>query len=77
MTDPLLRILADLPQPEPDRARAARVRARCHAALARSGQLRAPRPSGSPRLWETLLAVLGGAYLIETVRQALLVFGLV
>lgn len=77
MTDPLLRMLANLPQAEPDRARAARVRMQCHAALARGRQPGAARRSGGPRLSETLLAGLGGVYLMETVRQALLLFGIV
>jgi hypothetical protein len=76
MTDPLLRLLAHLPQAEPDRARAARVRMRCHAALVRGQQSRAPRLRGR-RFRATLLAGLGGVYLIETVRQALLVLGMV
>lgn len=74
MNDPLLRMLGDLPQAEPDRERAARIRARCHTALARS-QPRAPRRSG-PRIGETLLAGLGVVYLFETVRQALFFLGL-
>lgn len=74
MNDPLLRMLADLPQAEPDRKRAARIRARCHTALARS-QPRMLRRSGGPRLNETLLAGLGVVYLIETVRQALFFMG--
>ncbi len=74
MNDPLLRMLSDLPQAEPDRARAARVRARCHTALARS-QPRAQR-RGGPRLTEAMLAGLGVVYLIESVRQALLFLGL-
>jgi hypothetical protein len=73
--DPLLRMLADLPPAAPDRLRAARVRARCHTALARS-QPRVLRRSGTARLNETLLVGLGVMYLIETVRQALFFFGL-
>ena len=75
MNDPLLRMLADLPPAEPDRERAARVRARCHTALARRQPRVAGRRGGS-RLNETLLAGLGVVYLIETVRQALFLFGL-
>jgi hypothetical protein len=77
MTDPLLRMLASLPQAEPDRGRAARVRTRCHIALARGRRPRAPRRSAGRRLRGTLLAGLGGLYLMETVRQALLLSGLV
>jgi hypothetical protein len=75
MTDPLLQMLADLPQAEPDRARADRVRLACHAALARRRRRRSPRPGGAARLWEPLVAGLGGIYLTEAVRQALLLYG--
>ena len=77
MTDPSLRLLASLPEAEPDRRRAARVRARCHAVLARGRQPRASRTGRAPRLTRTLLAGLGGVYLIETFRQALLLMGIV
>jgi hypothetical protein len=74
VTDPLLRLLENLPEAEPDRRRAARVRARCHAALSRSRQRRAqPR---SQRLGETLLTALGAVYLLESIREALLLFGI-
>jgi hypothetical protein len=75
MTDPLLRKLAILPSAEPDPVRAARVRAKCHAALAR----RRPRPSTRRRhaafVWEPLVAGLGGLYLTETIRQVLHAYG--
>jgi hypothetical protein len=74
VTDPLIRLLDNLPEAEPDRRRATRVRARCHAALTRSRQRRAhPR---SQRVSETVLVALGAVYLLESVRQALLVFGI-
>jgi hypothetical protein len=76
VTDPLLRMLANLPQEEPNRERAARVRSQCHAALGRS-RPRTERPDGRSRLRETLLLGLGAAYLIETVREALLLSGIV
>ncbi len=75
MTDPLLRLIATLPSAEPDAARAARVRAKCHAALER----RRPRPAVRRRhaafLWEPLVAGLGGLYLTETIRQVLHAYG--
>jgi hypothetical protein len=70
-------MLANLPDAEPDRARAARIRTRCHAALARGRESRAPRRPGRARLRETLLAGLGAVYLIESVRQALFLLGIV
>ena len=77
MTDPLLGMLANLPQAEPDLARAERVRRRCHAILATRRKPRASRPGEGMRLEETLLAGLGAVYLVETVRQALLLIGIV
>lgn len=74
MTDPLLGMVAGLPQGTPDRERAARVRARCHAVLAH-GRPRAARRRGNGRLIDRILAYvgpcLGAAYLIESVRLAL------
>ena len=77
MTDPFIRLLANLPEAEPDRPRAARVRTRCHAVLARGRRPRASRSGRAPRVTRTLLAGLGGVYLIETFRQALLLMGIV
>jgi hypothetical protein len=80
VSDPLFRILANLPQAEPDRDRASRIRARCHAALAadrQRGGSRAPRGAAPVRLRETVLAGLGGAYLMATIWQGLLLLGIV
>jgi hypothetical protein len=76
MTDPLMRLLAELPQAEPDRDRAARVRARCHTALARH-RPRSPSPRRRERVRGPLIAALGAVYLVESVRQALLLFGII
>jgi len=76
MTDPLLRMLADLPQAEPDRARAARFRTRCHGALARQRPVRSSQPGGRVRFWEPLVAGLAAVYLTETVRQVLHLYGI-
>lgn len=75
MSDPLLRMLAGLAQAEPDRARAARIRARCHTALARSRRYRSPRPDGALRVSEAVVAGLGGGYLAETIRQLFQMYG--
>ena len=74
--DTLLRLIARLPDADSDSLRAEHVRARCHAALARQRrqqeELRSTRASG---LWP-LAAVLGGVYITETIRQALLLYGI-
>ena len=75
MTDPMLRLLATLPQAEPDRARAARIRSVCHAALARQ-RPPAPRPRRPVSTWEALVAGLAGLYLTETILQASRLFGM-
>jgi hypothetical protein len=74
VTDPLLRMVESLPHAEPDSARTSRVRARCHAALAR--RRRAAVRTRATRVTETVLAGLGAIYLIETIRQAMLYFGI-
>jgi hypothetical protein len=71
VTDPLIRMLADLPQDQPDPVRSARVRARCHAALVRRGQTRARRQKSVRQLRNAMLGALGAIYLIETFRIAL------
>ncbi len=74
MNDPMLDLIAQLPQASmaPDRTR--RTQARCHRILAR----RAPsRTAGRParwRTWSPALIGLGTLYLTEAVRQALRVY---
>ena len=80
MSDPLNRLLADLPLAEPDPARAERTRMGCRALLARQASRAAAsrRPSSSPRtvqMWQLMIAVLGVAYLTEVIVQALSVYG--
>jgi hypothetical protein len=71
-----MRLLAELPQAEPDRHRAARVRTRCHAALARRRQQPSRATGRVERIRGPLLAALGAVYLVESVRQALLLLGI-
>ena len=81
MSEPLIRLLAELPPADPDPARAERTRARCRARLRRQ----APRASTSPvpgsrgrtaQLWQPLIALLGVAYLPEVVGQPIRFFGM-
>jgi len=76
MTDPLFRLLSTLPQAEADPVRAARVRTACHAELARHRPRRCAQPGRTTRIWELLVAGLGGIYLTETLRLALHAYGL-
>jgi hypothetical protein len=74
MTDPLLRLLDDLPPATLDPDRADRIRARCHAALARGRRI-ARRESGqSARRWPSLAVALGGLYLTEVLHQVLEIY---
>jgi hypothetical protein len=77
MTDPLLRMLADLPSADPDPLRGARVRARCRSQLERRQRSsREPSHSGAARLWQPIIAGLSGIYLVEVIREALRVYGI-
>jgi hypothetical protein len=76
VTDPLLRLLAELAEAEPDRVRAQRVRARCHGALARGRPAPRSRAGARPRLLRALLAGLATAYLLEAVRLSLTLVGI-
>ena len=77
MSEPLMRVLAELPLAEPDAARAARIRTRCRQRLARrASSPAASRVSPSPRfrtgqIWQPLIAVLSLAYLTEVIVQAI------
>lgn len=75
MTDPLLRLLRNLPQATLDPSRADGIRTRCHAALAR----RPHRDSiwgDAADLWAPMAAGFGGIYLTAVLRQALVAYGL-
>jgi hypothetical protein len=73
MSDPLLRLLHNLPQATLDSSRADRIRARCHAALT----ARPPRDSWrhAADLWTPVAAGFGGIYLAAVLRQALTAYG--
>ncbi len=74
--DPLLGALSGLPCPDPDPARAAQVRARGQAALARR---RPPAVTRAGAFWRRALApaVISAAvvYLAEVIRRAAALFG--
>jgi hypothetical protein len=77
MSEPLIRLLTELPPAEPDQTRAERIRVRCHAQLARRAS--ASRASAgrdrTMQVWQPLVAILGIAYLTEVILQALRVYG--
>ena len=80
MSDPLTRLLAELPLAEPDPARAERTRTGCRALLGRqASRAAASRGPSSGRttvqVWQLLIAFLGVAYLTEVIVQALSVYG--
>jgi hypothetical protein len=70
--DPLLARLAQLPLAEPRAAASERVRARCHARLARR-QTRRARSSrtAAARLIDATLALAAGSFLVVTAGAAL------
>ena len=80
MSEPLIRLLAELPSAEPDPTRAERIRMGCRARLARqsprASALRSPAPRGTTiQVWQPLMVVLGVAYLTEVIFQAFRVYG--
>jgi hypothetical protein len=79
VSEPLTRLLADLPGAEPDPARAERTRMRCHARLEglRASAAMAPSSGGSKvHLWQPVLAVLGVAYVADAIVLALRAYGM-
>jgi hypothetical protein len=75
MTDPLLRLLRNLPEATLDPSRANRIRARCRAALAH--QPHRDRIWGDAAdLWAQMAAGFGGIYLTAVIRQVLVAYGL-
>ena len=80
MSEPLIRLLAELPGAEPDPARSERMRVRCRAQLARQATRASAAHAVVPRgrtvqVWQPLIVVLGVAYLTEVILQALRVYG--
>ena len=80
MSDPLIRLLAELPSAEPDPTRAERIRMGCRARLARQATcesaFRSPARRGrTVQVWQPLIVMLGVAYLTEVIVQALRVYG--
>ena len=81
MSEPLIRLLAELPAAEPDAARSERMRMRCRARLARQATRASTSYAAVPRgrtvqVWQPLIVVLGVAYLTEVILHALRVYGL-
>jgi hypothetical protein len=74
MTDRLSQLVGHLPHAEPRRARADRIRSRCHEVLERRHrQAAASRPVR--RIWEPVVAGLGGLYLLAAIVLALEMYG--
>ncbi|MGE0816932.1 MAG: hypothetical protein AB7O28_02765 [Vicinamibacterales bacterium] len=76
MPDPLMQALSALPCARVDPARSARIRQRCHDALARQTAHAGVRRRAWPfaalgRAWRPAMALLGVAYLAEVIRVAL------
>jgi hypothetical protein len=78
MSEPLIRLLAELPTAQPDPARAERLRVLCRTQIARRAPRAGPNPAAggsTMQVWPRLIAVLGIAYLIEVIVQTLRVYG--
>jgi hypothetical protein len=71
MSDPLIRLLAELPSAEPDPARSERTRSRCRARLARYAPAAPVSRVSTTQVWRSLVALLGVAYLTEVIGLVL------
>lgn len=76
MSEPLIRLMAELPPVEPDPGRAARTRIRCRARLARQGPRAPASRLRTAQAWQLMMALLGAAYLTEAIVQAVRLYGL-
>jgi hypothetical protein len=80
MSEPMMRLLADLRPADPDPARAERTRLRCRARFAaaqRASTVAAPSARSRKILfWQPLIAVLGVAYFAAAIVQALRAYGM-
>jgi len=74
--DPVFDLIAQLPHASvaPDRAR--HTLKRCHRVLERQARHDAAAPLRPWQAWSRALVVLGTAYFVEAVRQALHAYGL-
>jgi hypothetical protein len=74
MSEPLMRLLAELPTTELEPQRAERMRTSCRARLVRRAS---PAPGSTiafTPVWRLLVAVLGAAYLIGAIIEAVRVY---
>jgi hypothetical protein len=79
MSDPLIPLLADLPEAAPDPERSERTRRQCRTRLASRVPRVAPSRAWSgwneiARCWQPLIAAIGLAYLAEVIVLALAVY---
>lgn len=79
MAEPLMDLLATLPEAAPDPKRGLRFREGCHARLARQAARRtrtrtSAASSTAAYAWRPLLALLGFTYVIDVIVVAMRVF---
>jgi hypothetical protein len=75
-TDPLLASLADVSGPTPTAAHGARVRARCHAAMASAGRRPSPSARAARRALDGLLPAAVAVYAVVTLAEGLRALGI-
>jgi len=76
MSEPLMRLLATLPTTEPDPMRAERIRRSCRARLVRDAARTARSTITITPMWRLAISVLGAAYLIDAIVEAVRVYSL-
>ena len=75
MSDPLMQLLAQLPAGEPEPDRAERIRKKCRARLVRRAVPSSNSAIMFTPVWRLFVSVLGAAYLIGAIVEAVRVFG--
>ena len=76
MPDTLIQLLAKLPTAEPDAGRSERIKMCCRVRLARQAARTSASRIRPANIWPPLVVLLGVAYLIEAIVQALGLYGL-
>jgi hypothetical protein len=74
MSEPLMRLLAELPTAELEPERAERIRRSCRARLVRHAPPAPVSTMAFTPVWRLLVAVLGAAYLIAAIIEVVRVY---
>jgi hypothetical protein len=74
MSESLMRMLAELPAAEPEPERAEGIRRRCHSRLVRQAARASRSTFTFAPAWRVFVSMLGAAYLIVAILEAVRVY---